>query len=291
MIASSVLLTGATGFTGRYLQQALEARGQRVHSLGCDLTDAVAVQAAVAEIAPEWVYHLAALSFVPHADPEAFYRVNTIGTTHLLDALGRLAIPPKGVLIASSANVYGNPKQTVIDESVVPAPISHYACSKLAMEHMVSTYYDRLPILLTRPFNYTGPGQDARFLIPKIVAHFAQEARDIELGNLDVSRDFSDVRDVVAIYLALMDSELRHTVVNVCRGEAISLRAIIAGMEEIAGYSIKVSVNPALVRNNEIAVLRGDRQPLDNLLSSSSCIPFDQTLLDMYRFAQSKLCA
>ncbi|MFT0179100.1 NAD-dependent epimerase/dehydratase family protein [Pseudomonas benzopyrenica] len=290
----TALVTGASGFTGRYLIHALKARDFKVIGLGsgstdadvtlaCDLTDKAAVAAAVAQAQPDWVIHLAALAFVGHADQEAFYRVNLFGTLNLLEALGSLERQPQRVLIASSANIYGTPGIEVIDESVCPAPVNHYACSKLTMEHMVATWYDRLPIVITRPFNYTGPGQDERFLIPKIVGHFARGERVIELGNLDVSRDFSDVRDLVQAYVGLLDSTHRSSPVNVCSGQATALRTVIQMAEQIAGYAIEVRVNPAFVRANEIPVLRGDDARLRGVVGPRDLIPLQQTLSDLFR--------
>lgn len=289
----TALVTGASGFTGRYLIQALKVRGFKVVGFGsgttdadvtlaCDLTDKAAVIAAVGQAQPDWVIHLAALAFVGHADQEAFYRVNLFGTLNLLEALGALECQPQRVLIASSANIYGTPGIEVIDESVCPAPVNHYACSKLAMEHMVATWYDRLPIVVTRPFNYTGPGQDERFLIPKIVGHFARGKRVIELGNLDVSRDFSDVRDLAQAYLGLLDGKHRSSPVNVCSGKATALRTIIELMEGIAGYPIEVRVNPAFVRANEIPTLRGSDVRLREIVGDRALISLEQTLEDLY---------
>jgi nucleoside-diphosphate-sugar epimerase len=155
------------------------------------------------------------------------------------------------------------------------------------MEHMVATWFERLPIVIARPFNYTGPGQDERFLIPKIVSHFAQGKSVIELGNLDVSRDFSDVRDVVDAYVRLLDSDVRGQRINICSGHAVSLREIISLMEGIARYRINVEVNPAFVRANEIPVLRGDNQ---RLLAATGFAPrqdLKQTLEDMLTAAQA----
>jgi nucleoside-diphosphate-sugar epimerase len=284
-----VLVTGFTGFTGRYMATTLEQQGFQVIGLGhgskddwetitCELTDAAAVAAAVREVKPDYVVHLAALSFVGHGDSEAFYRVNLFGTLNLLEALAALAEPPRKVLVASSANVYGTPDVAVIDESVTPAPVNHYANSKLAMEHMVRTWFDRLPIVITRPFNYTGPGQAPCFLVPKIVDHYRRRSPIIELGNLDVSRDFSDVRDVVAAYAALLDSDVRSEIVNICRGEAISLREIIAMMNLSAGYEIEVKVNPAFVRVNEIPSLQGSNAELKRLIGTVPSIPLVETL-------------
>ncbi|OZB74081.1 MAG: epimerase, partial [Halothiobacillus sp. 14-55-98] len=204
---NTALVTGASGFTGRYMISALKMRGYWVVGFGgldcgadlclsVDLTDAEAVRMAVHQVQPSHVVHLAGIAFVGHGKPDDFYQVNLFGTLNLLSALVELPKPPR-VLIASSANIYGTPNIEVIDESVCPAPVNHYATSKLAMEHMVHTYFDRCSIVIARPFNYTGVGQTEQFLIPKIVGHFKRKAPVIELGNLDVSRDFSDVRDTV----------------------------------------------------------------------------------------------
>ncbi|WP_440467606.1 GDP-mannose 4,6-dehydratase [Pseudomonas sp. YH-1] len=296
----TALVTGASGFTGRYMINALHKRGMRVIGLGsgasaademlaCDLTDTAAVNAAVAHARPDWVIHLAALAFVGHADQGAFYNVNVFGTLNLLEAIGKLPEKPQRILIASSANIYGTPGVEVIHEQICPAPVNHYACSKLAMEHMVATWFERQPIVIARPFNYTGPGQDERFLIPKIVAHFAQRKEQIELGNLNVSRDFSDVRDVVDAYVHLLESGIHSERVNICSGRAIALQEIISMMEEIAGYRISVQVNPAFVRANEIPVLRGDNQRLQSATGFKPHHALKQTLLDMFSSASASL--
>ncbi len=277
------LLTGASGFTGRVLARELLARGVQVEALRSDLTDKDALMQEVQAIAPDWVIHLGALTFVADTDVMAFYRVNVLGTENLLAALASLQQLPERILVASSANIYGVPAVELIDEQVLPAPVNHYACSKLVMEHVLVPWFERLPIVITRPFNYTGLGQDERFLIPKIVGHFVRRAAWIELGNLDVSRDFSDVRDVVAAYIALLESDVVGVKVNVCSGRAISLRAVLEYMQQLAGFSLEVRVNPALVRANEIPQLRGSNQLLTQLVGYTPKIPFLQTLESMYR--------
>jgi len=292
----TVLITGLRGFTGHYLAAALRAYGARVvglvqgspqcpEEIACELTDAQAVHAAVAQVRPTHVVHLAALAFVGHGDARAFYDVNLFGTLNLLEALAALPELPRRVLIASSANIYGAPGIEVIDESVCPAPVNHYACSKLAMEHMVRTWFDRLPIVMTRPFNYTGVGQDEKFLIPKIVSHFKRRAAKIELGNLDVSRDFSDVRDVAAAYMGLLESDVRSEVFNVCSGQAYALPDVLRMMTEISGHAIEVRVNPALVRANEIPVLRGEPRKLQACTGHAPRISLRDTLQWMYSSA------
>jgi nucleoside-diphosphate-sugar epimerase len=226
--------------------------------------------------------HLAAVTFVAHDDPEDFYRVNVLGTLNLLQALAKLKRAPSRVIIASSANVYGTPDVEVLDESLCPAPVNHYACSKLAMEYMVRTWFDRIPILITRPFNYTGPGQANHFLVPKIVKHFRERAPFIELGNLHVSRDYSDVEDVVATYLALLEADVRSEVVNICSGRAIALLDIISMMNNIAGYEIEVRVNREFIRENEVPRLIGSTAKLRSLANPPVPRPFMETLRRMY---------
>ena len=285
----TVLLTGATGFTGRYLESALLQRGYRVLRLDpngpepCDLTDLAAVERTVARAEPDFVVHLAAIAFVAHGNAEDFYRVNVIGTMNLLQALAGLKKTPQKVLLASSANVYGMPAVEVLDESLCPAPVSHYACSKLAMEHMARTWFGRLPILITRPFNYTGPGQAEHFLVPKIVKHFKDRLPFIELGNLHVRRDYSDVEDVVAAYVALLESDVRSDVVNICSGRDIALLEIVAMMRDIAGYEIEVRVNPEFVRENEVPRLMGSTAKLRTVVTLPPFHPFQETLRRMYK--------
>ena len=284
----TALLTGATGFTGRYLEPALRSRGYRVARADpagpqpCDLTNPLAVEEAVLRSKPDMVIHLAAVTYIAHNNAEDFYRVNVLGTLNLLQALAKLKRAPKRVIVASSANVYGTPRAEVLDESLCPAPVNHYAASKLAMEHMVRTWFEQLPILITRPFNYTGPGQAEHFLVPKIVKHFRKRAPYIELGNLRVSRDYSDIEDVILTYLALLESDARSEIVNICSGRAIALLDIIEMMNEIAGYKMEVRVNPAFVRENEVPWLVGSPTKLRSLIPIPPPRPFAETLRRMY---------
>ena len=259
-----LLLTGAEGFTGKHFAVAAKAAGYEVEALISDLTDAVAVTAEVARIQPQYVVHLAALSSVTHADEESFYRVNLFGTLNLLNALCALPVRPKKVLLASSANVYGNTLHSPITEECVPKPVNHYAMSKLAMEMMAANYLDRLPVVIARPFNYTGLGHDTRFVVPKIVDHFKKKANEIELGNLQVEREYNDVRMVCATYLRLLASGESGQIYNVASCRAVSLREVIGLLENITGQKMLVKVNPAFVRANEVHVLVGSAKKLES---------------------------
>ncbi len=288
-----VLMTGMHGFTGRYLAQTLRHAGYVVRGLVqqqpvtedewmVDLTDRTATAAAVEWAAPDYVVHLAAIAFVDHRNVDQLYRTNIVGTHNLLEALtGRPK--PRAVLLASSANVYGNSLVEPITEQVAPAPANDYAVSKLAMEHMARLWLGRLPITLVRPFNYTGVGQSERFLLPKIVGHYRRRASHIELGNLDVARDFSDVRDVVRVYQALLEQNFSGETFNICSGQTYSLADALAIMAQIAGYAIEVRVNPDFVRANEVKRLVGSSAHLEQQIGPLSRIPLEDTLRWMWQ--------
>lgn len=258
----SILVTGARGFTGRHFISLAEARGYRAVPLEADLTDRNAIEEEIQDRSFDYVVHLAAISFVGHGDLAAFYGVNVIGTQNLLDSLISNSVRPRKVLIASSANVYGNSEEGVVSENDVPLPVNHYASSKLAMEYIVRTYFDKLRLIMVRPFNYTGPGQDPKFVIPKIVEHFRARASVIELGNTDVVREYNDIRFVCDAYIKLLESDARSDVINVCTSKGYTLSDVIAALSELSGHSVDVALNPTFVRSNEIKKLLGDNSKL-----------------------------
>ncbi|MBE0547624.1 MAG: NAD-dependent epimerase/dehydratase family protein [Rubrivivax sp.] len=283
-----VLVTGLQGFTGPYVAAALRAADHVVldaaeaHSF--DLRNAAQVAETVKRTRPEYVVHLAALSSVTHADAAELYAVNTVGTEHLLRALADHAPDVRKVLLASSANVYGNVAGgEPIDEDTPPAPVNHYACSKLAMEYIARTWFERLPIVITRPFNYTGVGQSESFLVPKLVAHYAKRRPVLELGNIDVERDFSDVRMVADAYARLLAADAAGTVVNVCSGRPRSLRSILEELEAITGHRPELRVAQHLVRRAEVQRLTGRDLRLRRWLGQSQHCDFAETLRWMVR--------
>ena len=281
VLVLKILLTGADGFTGRAFSRAAQAAGHDVVALSCDLTDAAAVASQVEAAQAEAVVHLAAIAFVAHQDPSALYAVNVVGTTNLLDALCRLRQVPRRVLVASSANVYGNCEHSPIAETTPPAPVNHYAASKLAMEYMALISSDRLPLVLARPFNYSGPGQSGQFLIPKLVDHFQRRAPRIELGNLHVEREYNDVRMVCEAYLRLLEVDTVPAVVNVCTGTPHSIQEVLEALTNITGHRIEVGVNPAFVRANEVHRLCGDPTRLIDAIGPLPAYTLADTLRSM----------
>ena len=281
LVKVRVLVTGLNGFTGIHLGPLLEQRGYEVVRAAepeFDLLREDSIAAVVEAAQPEFVIHLAAISFVAHQDARAVYSVNAVGTTSLLAALERLAPRLRKVLLASTSQVYGNATDDPITESTPPAPISHYACSKLAMELMARSFFDRLPILITRPFNYIGRGQAAQFLLPKLIDHFRRRASVIELGNLDVERDFLDVRSVADVYVRLLDSPLQSQAVNIASGIGRSLRSILNDLTHITGHRPSTEVNAALVRSNEVRRMVGSCERLLQTIGPLRYSDFEATL-------------
>lgn len=291
--SQTVLVTGGEGFTGGYLIDALRASGKSVFALSrfdksdedasfyhAPLENITAIKSALKDVRPNYIIHLAGISFTNHDDALNYYDTNVLGTENLLKACLDECPNVKKIILASSAAVYGNPKVDFISEDQLLRPISHYGCSKLAMEHIARTYMDELPILMTRPFNYTGPGQNKAFIVPKIVEHFRGKKTNIALGNIDVIREFSDVRDVSQNYIALLESA-ENGAVNLTSGTANQFHDIIKTLQELTGHEISITINPKFVRKNDIDRLVGDDKRLQKLTGRTPQFKLKQTLQDM----------
>lgn len=248
-----------------------------------DLRDVEGLKTAVAEIQPRLVVHLAAVAFVAHGDVSDIYTSNIVGTRNLLAALAECGSTPDKVLLASSANVYGNASVPTLDETCPARPENDYAVSKYAMELMSRGWCDEMPIVIARPFNYTGVGQSPSFLVPKVVDHFARRVGRIELGNIEVYREFNDVRMVAAAYGRLLEKGIPGEIYNVCSGHAYSISDVLGLLADLAGYTIDVDVNPAFVRANEVKRLVGSGQKLTTVIGELRHIPLADTLEWMYR--------
>ena len=296
-MSKRVFITGSEGFTGRYVTEEFKRAGWEVWGAGLqpkpeqpqylqiDLLQPNTLTPIVTRIQPDIVIHLAAMAFVAEDDANSFYQVNLIGTRNLLEVLSAAKTPPDCTILASSANVYGNSTLEVLSEDSPTSPANDYAVSKLAMEYLARTYMDRLGIVITRPFNYTGVGQSSRFLIPKIVGHFKARAPVIELGNVDVARDFSDVRDIAFYYLLLADTQPTSEVVNLCSGASVTLSHCLELAASMSGHQIKVKQNPLFMRPNEVKWLSGSPDKLRALTGVVSPREIHETLIWMIKDA------
>jgi len=242
----------------------------------------------VAETAPDAVIHLAAQSFVPESfrDPEQTLRVNLLGTLNLLQALkkARFAGP---MLFVSSGDVYGNvPEELLpIDETRLPVPRSPYAVSKFAAEALCCQWAatEHMNIIVARPFNHIGPGQSTRFAVAGFARQVAEIRRGerspvIEVGDLDVTRDFTDVRDVVRAYFALLDKGASGERYNVCSGVERTIGSLLDRLIAMAGIVVEVRVDATRVRADQQRRAVGDPSKLWQRTGWRATVPFDDSL-------------
>jgi GDP-4-dehydro-6-deoxy-D-mannose reductase len=277
-----VLITGAGGFVGRWLSSELRAAGHETievdHSLDVRRADDVAI--AIHRARPDAIAHLAAVSFAPDAasDPQLAFEVAVRGTVSVLEGMRAQGEPP-ALLISGSSEVYGAPRhdQLPLRETAPLNPETPYALSKVAQEGVALGYAARfgLRVVLTRSFNHTGPGQRPEFVVPALARRVRALANgdtaEIPVGNIDVRRDLSDVRDVVRAYRLLLEQTAagQHPgeakVVNVSSGRSVAIRWIVEELCRLAGVEPRVRVDPKLVRATDPPDIRGDSSVLHSM--------------------------
>jgi nucleoside-diphosphate-sugar epimerase len=146
------------------------------------------------------------------------------------------------------------------------------------MEFMVRARAAGLPLVIARPFNYTGPGQSPQFVIPKLVDHFQRRAETVQLGNIDVEREYNDVRMLCEAYLRLLDARTEPGTYNVCSGRTYDLTAVVATLREVTGHDVRIETSPALIRANEIRRLCGNPARLQRAVGELSAFTLRETL-------------
>ena len=269
-----LLVTGRHGFVGETVASLVASDPTLSHWYVVDLPahldvrDPLAVAALIDQCRPDAVMHLAAQSWVPDAlrDPETTLQVNLIGTLHLLAALRRSHFDGP-FLFASTGDVYGLVPAEVLplNESRLPAPRNPYAVSKLAGEALCFQWSvtDQMHIVIARAFNHIGPGQSERFA----VSDFARQIAEIKLGrrepvvhagDIDVTRDFTDVRDVVYAYFSLLDAGATGETYNVCSGTERTVRSLLERLAALARVDVRVEQDAQRLRPSEQRRVRGD---------------------------------
>jgi GDP-4-dehydro-6-deoxy-D-mannose reductase len=300
--AVRVLVTGSSGFVGHhltaYLAQAdYEAWGIDQNPLDdpeirsrfflSELSDVDEIIHIIKQVQPTHLVHLAGV--LGDATYEALYRVNVLGTIHLLEALRRAGSTAR-VLIASSSAVYGAnpPEQNPLGEGCPPCPISHYGVSKLAQENVGRQYYHayQMPILIARTFNLVGPGMSPALLASSLARQIAkvelgQSSRPILVGNLWPRRDYVDVRDAVKAYVALVTAGQPGLVYNVCTGHSSSVQNCLEVLLNLARQPVQVKQDPRRMRSEEIADQAGDPARLHEATGWEPTIPFEKSLTDL----------
>jgi GDP-4-dehydro-6-deoxy-D-mannose reductase len=286
------LVTGGRGFVGTWLTGYLSHCGDDVVAVDheVDVTDAEAVGRTVAEVAPEAVYHLAALAHVgaSWSDPGAALRVNAIGTVNLLEAAHRCD-PRPIVLVTSSAEVYGHvPEERLpVTETCPLAPVTPYAVSKVAAEYagIQAHLAHGLPVIRVRPFNHVGPGQSPGFMVAALARRIVEAQRSgatsVPVGNLTARRDLTDVRDVVRAYRALVERGDAGEVYNVCSGRDVAVSDVAQRLLRLSGADFELVTDPALVRPVDVPVVRGDPSRLEAVTGWRPEIELDVTLHDV----------
>ena len=298
-----VLITGISGFVGSHLAELLAKRGDTVLGLGfgpappataqrlagewrVDVCDLSVVEPAMREAAPEAIVHLAAQSSAGQSfqNPVETYRVNALGTLSLLESVRRAAAGAR-VLVVGTGEVYGpQPPGSRAGEGTAFRPVSPYAFSKTAAEAAAEHYSGLgLDIVRARPFGHLGFGQTDRFLIPALARQIARaEAGHAEpvvrAGNLDATRDLTDVRDVVEAYRALLKQGISGAVYNVCRGEGVALDAVARSLLGRSRIPLRLESDPARMRPADIPYLVGDPRAIEAQTGWRAAIPLEVTL-------------
>jgi GDP-4-dehydro-6-deoxy-D-mannose reductase len=286
------LITGGKGFVGQWLAAHLKDRGDDVAviDIETDVADSAAVRRVMADVTPDAVYHLAAMTHVGESwdNPSEVLRVNVLGTAEILAAARSVQGNPR-VLIVSSAEVYGVvvPEQLPLGEDTPTVPASPYAASKLAAEAVALQAwrgYDQ-PVVVVRPFNHIGPGQSPNFFVPALAKRIVEArrsgARSLRVGTLTTRRDFTDVRDVVAAYRLLIEKGVPGDVYNVCSGRDVAMSEVAAQLLELAGADLTLETDPELVRPVDVPVLRGDSGRLRAATGWEPGIALATTLADV----------
>ena len=291
-----LLLTGANGFVGQYVQAAMPCVPLPD---GLDLRDRAALTAAVAAMRPDAVLHLAAQSFVPAAfeNPRETFDINFTGTLNLLEALQAAEFRGR-MLFVGSGDTYGQ-----VPEAALPVREDHplrprnpYAVSKVAAEALCYQWSQTsgFEIVMVRPFNHIGPGQSPRF----VLSDFARQVMEIrmgrrasvlQVGDIDVTRDFTDVRDVVRAYGLLLERGRNGEVYNVCSGREYRIRDLLQQLITLAGVAAAIEQDPARLRRAEQRRMVASFAALHRDTGWQPAIPMEQSLQDLLNDWEKRL--
>lgn len=299
------LITGAAGFVGRHLVAEIEREtnwrtlglarratelGSRTRVLACDLTDGPLVERVIERHRPDYVFHLAAQSYVPKsvATPNATISNNVNGQLNLLESLRRIGNNPI-VVVIGSAEEYGlaPPEAMPLSEDQPFRPASPYGVSKIAQDMLGLQYFlaHQMRVIRMRPFNHFGPGQSDRF----VLSSFSRQVAEIEAGlveptvltgNLQVRRDFLDVRDVVRAYRVAVERARPGEVYNLSSGRGYLLSDLLAQLIGLASTPVEVRTDPARLRPADVPTLVGDSSKFRRETGWEPRFSIEQTLAD-----------
>lgn len=309
----TALITGISGFAGTHLAHQLVSAGWRVEGVARNNSSAVdgvaehdvdicnqsALESLIDRLRPVAVFHLAAIvDTVTTASVIELHRVNVLGTAAVSEAI-RAVDPEIRLLVASSAFVYGmtDPEDQPVGESQPLRPLTPYGASKVAAE-AIARQYGQGPgdAVIARAFQHTGPGHVGAYALSDWARQLAEiklsgESGSIATGNLDVERDYLDVRDVTAAYIALAQYGTRGETYNVCSGEGVTMRALLEGLIEAFGVDIAIEIDPARMRSVDQPRVVGDPAHLIADTGWSPRYELRQTLADLAQFWRRRVAA
>jgi GDP-4-dehydro-6-deoxy-D-mannose reductase len=312
------LITGITGFAGSHLAEHLLSQGMEVygtarwrskldniehikndiHLLTADMRDGHSLEVVLEESKPDYIFHLAAQSFVPMSwrAPADTMETNLIGTVHLFEAVRKLNISPR-IQVAGTSEEYGfvYPDEVPITEENPLRPLSPYGVSKVATDKLSYQYYMSygLHTVVTRGFNHTGPRRGDVF----VTSTFAKQIAEIEkgkdpvihVGNLEAKRDFTDVRDMVKGYLLAVEKCKPGESYNICSGKAITIRELLDLLISMSRKKIKVQQDPDRMRPSDVEVLQGDCSKFKKQTGWKQTIPFEKTMEDLLNYWRERV--
>jgi len=294
------LLIGGTGFAGCHMSRLLST-GYTVTSVGsdCDIRDKKKVFALVEQVRPDVVINMAFITTVRETfvDPDKTFQIGYFGMFNLMSALKHYSFKGK-LLNISSSEVYGfpDPKNLPMDESTPLRPMSPYAVTKIATEALCYQWSqtESLNIITARPFTHIGPGQNDRFALSSFSKQIAEillglRVPVMRVGNLDSTRDITDVRDTVRAYKLLLEHGKRGEVYNICSGSEVRIRTLLDKLIEQSGIQVQVNQDESLVRGSEQQRVWGNFHKLKQETEWKPEIPIDQTLDDMINFWKLRL--
>jgi GDP-4-dehydro-6-deoxy-D-mannose reductase len=292
--AGAAFVTGGSGFVGEHLLAELGDRAVAPPRSELDLLDADAVRNALAGARPECVFHLAAHASVAQSwrEPAEVMRDNLTMTVNVLEAM-RHEAPDAVAVVMSSSEIYGPPARLPVEESAPLRPQNPYAVSKAACDLLAGQYADAhgLRVIRMRAFNQAGPGQSDSYVVGTVTRQVAEaEAAGggvVHTGNPDLARDYTDVRDTVRAYVAVLD--LPSDAYNVCSGRSATVREIVEYARRAARVEFSHEVDPARVRAHDVAEVRGSPRMLTEASGWSPAIPLEQTVADALDYWRARL--